>query len=423
MQDAIVHRITELVKQEMLDFSGDLGQIEHAVFTTMMHLGGQVLQHLVNEEDTGSQGSSPWCPSCNGRMRFMDYRSKQFHSIFGWITVSRRYYHCKRCGTRAIPYDAQRGLGEEKLTPGLANWCCLLSVDDSFESSSRKLASLLGQQVSDKTIERVVHQIGTDEHKEQSRQTDHYFKTHTVAKAPHTPKRLYVAADGTTVHETDGWHEVKQGVIWWEDETFQVHKYYVGGFARSETFGWQLWLQACRSGLLEAQEVVFLGDGAGWLKHIKHQHFKGATFILDWYHAIEHLWDCGKVLFGEGSEATKQWVKKREDWLWEGKLDKLLSDLCKQQRRSRGRKRQALVTLIRYIRNNRAFMDYAAYRRKGYTIGSGAVEGACKYVVGKRLKQSGMIWSRQGASAVLALRLAWLNNQWEQLWSRKPLAA
>jgi hypothetical protein len=35
-------------------------------------------------------------------------------------------------------------------------------------------------------------------------------------------------------------------------------------------------------------------------------------------------------------------------------------------------------------------MRYDVFRANGYDIGSGAVEGVCKNVVGKRLKQSGM---------------------------------
>ena len=84
---------------------------------------------------------------------------------------------------------------------------------------------------------------------------------------------------------------------------------------------------------------------------------------------------------------------------------------------------EAMETLIRYILSNEEQMRYDVFRAKGYDIGSGAVEGACKHVVGKRLKQSGMIWSRTGSSATLALRIAWLNDKWEQLWQTKPLAA
>jgi hypothetical protein len=84
---------------------------------------------------------------------------------------------------------------------------------------------------------------------------------------------------------------------------------------------------------------------------------------------------------------------------------------------------EAMETLIRYILSNEEQMRYDVFRAKGYDIGSCAVEGACKHVVGKRLKQSGMIWSRTGSSATLALRIAWLNDKWEQLWQTKPLAA
>lgn len=107
----------------------------------------------------------------------------------------------------------------------------------------------------------------------------------------------------------------------------------------------------------------------------------------------------------------------------DGWTKKLLDDLKEQRKKYRGTKREAMETLIRYILSNEEQMRYDVFRAKGYDIGSGAVEGACKHVVGKRLKQSGMICSRTGSSATLALRIAWLNDKWEQLWQNKPLAA
>ena len=223
------------------------------------------------------------------------------------------------------------------------------------------------------------------------------------------------------MHEIDGWHESKLGVIYWKNEREQRKSCYVGRFDNSEIFGWHLWLQACRCGLRQADEVVFLGDGAPWIRNEKRKHFGRATFIIDWYHASEHIWDCGKVLLSEGSKATEEWVKKRETWLWDGQTRKLLNDLQKQQNQHRGRKRKELAWLYKYIRDNEQEMRYDVFRAKGYDIGSGAVEGACKHVVGKRLKQSGMIWNRTGSSAILALRVVWLNEKWQQLWTSKPL--
>ncbi len=77
----------------------------------------------------------------------------------------------------------------------------------------------------------------------------------------------------------------------------------------------------------------------------------------------------------------------------------------------------------KYIKDNEEEMRYDEFRRRGYDIGSIVAEGSCKHVVGKRLKQSGKIWSRPGSSSTLALRISWLNREWDRLWSGKPLAA
>ena len=170
------------------------------------------------------------------------------------------------------------------------------------------------------------------------------------------------------------------------------------------------WLEACRCAFREAEEVVYLGDGAAWIRTEHRRHFGRATFIVDWYHASGYVWDCGKALFGESTQATQKWVHRRLDLLWDGWTKRLLDDLKEQRRKYRAGKREAIDTLIRYISTNEEEMRYDVFRAKGYDIGFGAVEAACKNVVAKRLKQSGMTWSRTGSSATLALRVSWLNN-------------
>ncbi len=422
MYEEILDQMQELLKDEMKNFGDDLGKLEQAVMEMMMSLGKGLLQRLVDSDANGSQGSSIPC-KCDNSMKFVQHRPRDIHSLFGWIKIKRAYYHCPDCGTGLAPYDKSSGLGSEQLSPGLAKACCLLAVDDSFAQTSRKLEELFGQKVSERTVERVVHQVGSVVLTQQDEELNSFFTDRRMPQAEANPERLYVAADGTTAHETDGWHEVKVGSIYWKDERFERVGRYVGRFDDSRIFGWHLWMEAIRCGLREAKEVVFLGDGAGWIRNERRKHFGRSTFIIDWYHALEHIWDCGKVLFGEGSEATEKWVKKRESWLWDGQARKLLNDLQKQRKQHRGRKREELSKLHKYIRDNEQEMRYDVFRAEGYDIGSGAVEGACKHVVGKRLKQSGMIWSRAGSSATLALRITWLNKRWDELWSQKPLAA
>ena len=59
---------------------------------------------------------------------------------------------------------------------------------------------------------------------------------------------------------------------------------------------------------------------------------------------------------------------------------------------------------INYFTANQQRMLYPLYRSCGLPIGSGVVESACKNVVAKRMKQSGMSWSLDGAKEMLQLR-------------------
>jgi hypothetical protein len=49
-------------------------------------------------------------------------------------------------------------------------------------------------------------------------------------------------------------------------------------------------------------------------------------------------------------------------------------------------------------------MDYAEYRKKGYWIGSGTVESACKQIATARLKIAGARWTIAGAIATAKAR-------------------
>jgi len=422
MDTKILEQLEEAFSEEIALVEDNLGSLEEMVIEKMRLIGQGLLQRLVNRKPNGYKGSSLLC-KCGGSMRFVNHRKRNIHTIFGWLTVKRAYYHCQRCGASFVPYDKASGLGSEQISVGLAKACCLLAVDDSFEQSAHKIEAFTGQKVSANTIEQVAHQVGSVAAVQQDQQLQKFFKDKQIPESQVNPKRLYIAVDGTTVHETDGWHESKVAVIYWENERKQRKRCYVGRFDNSETFGWHVWLEACKCGLREAKEVVFLGDGAPWIRNERRKHFGRSTFIIDWYHASEHIWDCGKKLFGEGTKATEKWVKERLDWLWDGWTKKILDDLKEQRKKHRGSKREAVDVLIRYISTNEEQMRYDVFRGKGYDIGSGAVEGACKNVVGKRLKQSGMIWTRLGSSSVLALRTHWLNKRWEQLWQKKPLAA
>ena len=56
---------------------------------------------------------------------------------------------------------------------------------------------------------------------------------------------------------------------------------------------------------------VFLGDGAAWVWELARENFPKAVFILDFFHAAEHLEWLAQALFGETSERAQT---QRELW-------------------------------------------------------------------------------------------------------------
>ena len=80
---------------------------------------------------------------------------------------------------------------------------------------------------------------------------------------------------------------------------------------------------------------------------------------------------------------------------------------------------------INYFTANQQRMDYPLYQSCGLPIGSGVVEWACKNVVAKRMKQSGMSWSLDGANEMLQLRASVMSRRfwddYERLLPYRPL--
>jgi hypothetical protein len=115
----------------------------------------------------------------------------------------------------------------------------------------------------------------------------------------------------------------------------------------------------------------------------------------------------------------KKWVKSRLNQLIEGEVITSLSELsC-----AKADVMEVIADNITYFTNNKERMRYNEYRNKGYHIGSGTVESACKHVVGQRLKQAGMTWSVRGADAIPQLRILWKNGEWRNFWSDRKIAA
>ena len=74
---------------------------------------------------------------------------------------------------------------------------------------------------------------------------------------------------------------------------------------------------------------------------------------------------------------------------------------------------ECALNLRNYYTHNQKLMDYAAFRLRGYDIGSGAIEAAHKTLIQIRMKRSGQRWSPEKAPLMLKLRVAYKSHRWQ----------
>ncbi len=99
----------------------------------------------------------------------------------------------------------------------------------------------------------------------------------------------------------------------------------MGAIETAETFGVRIYTEAVRRGLNRAQKVILLGHGAGWIRGIGEEHFPQAIQIVDLFHALEYLWDIGKLVYGPTGPAVTRWFQRQKDALKEGDVRKVMT--------------------------------------------------------------------------------------------------
>jgi hypothetical protein len=76
-------------------------------------------------------------------------------------------------------------------------------------------------------------------------------------------------------------------------------------------------------------------------------------------------------------------------------------------------RRERLEDAIQYIEHRLPHIQYGSLRRRDLEIGTGAVEGAVKRIIGRRCDHGGMRWIRERVEAVVQLRCLEINGQWD----------
>jgi hypothetical protein len=165
-------------------------------------------------------------------------------------------------------------------------------------------------------------------------------------------------------------------------------------------------------------KVVKVADGAAdnW-DFLSSARLPDGEEVIDFFHATEHLHAAIAAAYGDGTHETQYRFEilretLRDDERGVEKVIRALKHLSSKHARN-DTIRQALA----YFRKNRPRMHYAELKARGFMIGSGIVEAACKTLVAQRLKLSGMRWSAAGAQAILTPRGWDQSERFDDAWA------
>lgn len=388
------------------------------------------------------------CPTCEQSADFQGYRPLQPLSILGPIPLQRAYYYCHRCGGH-FPWDQTVGLTGKRLTPGAEELTTLAgTTGESFQEAAEKLLpKMAALRLSESTVQRTSEAAG--------RRLRRLLEEENVLGGPtpwdwHKDGRgmtcAYVSIDATGVRQQAKGGKTAEGRMPYVAMVFNpvpdlpvghphrlpasasMQARYLSGLYTLAELAALLRRQAGQVGMNHAQQWIGLSDGGNGLENFLETNFPGPLesgtlleLILDFWHAADSLFKLAKAIH-PADEAPRQ---------------ELMTSWCRTMKHEGGRSivaqleqivlpdkasvRMQYEETLGYLRNNVHRMDYPRYVANGWCIGSGAVESACKTVVGQRLKLSGMRWGPGGTDEMCQLRALYRSEskQWELFWARK----
>ena len=427
-------------------------EVELTLFRQLLALGAQLLRLFFVQRAT-VRPSEPIAPD-GTRLKYQEKRQTTYFSVFGKVRFRRHYFHAP--GQKGIcPLDAELSLPSRCYSDLLRDWAEYCTTNESYDESLRVLKHILGLSISKQALETAVQEDAVDVEA---------FYEQKAAPSPETEGSiLVIQADGkgvpmvrdqpvdqparlgkgqkrtkkkesvvTAIYTIEPYPRTPQ---WMADalmrgiernkepertSTQPQRPAPVGKEVRATMKGkdFALGRLVGRVGQREGghiQQRAALTDGAEALQDRILSKFPDFELILDIIHVSGYLWDAANAHLGETHLDRTAWVKEQLLLILSGKTTAVIQTLesLVQGPTTSTAQRKVLNTTIGYYRRNLPYMHYDRYLDRGWPISSGVVEGACGHLVKDRMEQSGMRWTRLGAQAILELRAARVNDDWD----------
>jgi hypothetical protein len=422
--------------EKALETEPRVDELERDLLRSLWRLGLILMQAFVAGQGDGDVGETMSVPERAMPLRRLpDKHGRRYVSIFGELHLDRWVY-----GTREdqriehVPLDARLGLPANDFSYVLEDWAQRLCVKEAFAESASVLESLLGISLSVRSLEGELLVSTSDckgvpmcrpaatlkmglrrkkGEKANKKQMACVGAVYSIAPFVRTADDIL---DEVVRHERAGQRPQPQHKRLWAELT----RPYAGEVrhAKDAVFA-AMSDDLIRRNRGVQRPVIYLSDGERALWEKQREYFPWAIGILDLFHVLERLWLAAHCLHREGSTEAELFVSQRLRALLEGKVTTVITGLRSLARGQPSGKRRTLTQVANYYDHNREHMHYDEYLAKGYPIGSGVAEGACRHLVKDRMEQTGMHWKIPGAQAMLDLRAIYLNGDWDNFMAHR----
>ena len=324
-------------------------------------------------------------------------------------------------------------LPHQQMTPALEEKLALTAtLAGSYEDASQ-IAAHWGTPVDDAVIHQLVQRLG----RRAEEQVQQRLKFPPVQKEPQkAPAELAIVMNDGWMARFRGpgwgkkrtrkdrveWHEIKTGVFYRHEHSAQSEsgrgliseKVVVRWQGEPMELGRRLGWEALRGGIGRAKDTLALADGGKWIWNLVQDRWPHARQLLDFYHASEHLGALARAACPDEA-AAQRWLEKRLHQLRHGQENKVLREIAR-SKAPPGEAGQIVQKRQTYFAGQRGRMNYHEIAQRGWPIGSGAVESACRQSQ-CRFKRSGQFWTQKGFRHLGSIDEARRNGHWDQLWT------
>ncbi len=405
--------------------------------------------HRFLEQELAARASLPtqWpkCPKCHCRLRSKGMLPRQIKTLVGQVHFSRRVGRCRNgCkGVLVAPLDQVLGLDSyQQTSQEVVKLGSLLAIFVPFDTATVLLKQLTGVSINATTVWNWVQSLGIkamEQLEQELALLNSGIEPLEEKRAPELEQMpLIIGADGVMVPMRPQEKTPKGKTIWPEVKVAILtrlgyrlsctgkqisrlyHRRMVAVLGDIDTLRPLLWLEALRQGLKTAESVVWISDGGRGFWRLYHECFANwAIAILDFYHAAQNLWKAAAAALDGRTTKARQWFKLVRHQLRHGKSEQVIAQLAHAIEFSQF-SQSVLNTMSNvhdYLQTHHEHIKYEQFKKLGLPLGSGMVESACKWLIQQRFKGVGMRWSEDGFNHLLHLRVAWVNDRFDNLFS------